>query len=43
MNVSAFRNYLKGKGVKNDEMVYGQIEKALEGILFSFEYYNESH
>jgi hypothetical protein len=31
MNVAAFRNYLKGRGVKNDEMVYGQIEKALEG------------
>jgi hypothetical protein len=30
MNVAAFRNYLNGKGVKNNEMVYGQIEKALE-------------
>lgn len=31
MNVSAFRNYLKGKGVKNDEMIYGGIAKAIEG------------
>lgn len=31
MNVSAFRNYLKGKGIKNDEMIYGGIAKAIEG------------
>ena len=31
MNVSAFRNYLKGKGVKDDEIIHSGIAKAIDG------------
>lgn len=31
MNVRAFRNYLKGKGVKDNEIIHSGIAKALDG------------